>query len=311
MSTLNIPPQCNGQGSACIVVQPYLASGQCEPRNCCTDIFGSNMEQCLICIGGALHLTNFTEPQTTLDQFVQWCATMGTPIEKITLPGQDPNRPLNIPSFTASTSTPPTSTFQSAPTNTLSSTSDAARPTTSKPPAGIIAGAVTGGVAFITLVIVCLLLLLRRRRDRKPGPLPVESTVSPFLDNNTRSEWVDEKRPGSTRSESMRPESMAPRPESMKQRPGSVSQQSEVASSTKDAQTVSVPAESTVSEIQYDSEENSIPSSSRRTTRIIQHDDSGWRPAQVRSPSPVEEEPSSPIGSVEVVEMPPQYEEAL
>ncbi|ESK87827.1 hypothetical protein Moror_15320 [Moniliophthora roreri MCA 2997] len=109
------------------------------------------MAQCYRCLAQSINSSDFRQPQQNIDGLVTECVMLGFTMEKITLPGQDPNRPLatapaqSSPSQTSSgtrTSTRPTST---APTSTAPPSSSTGSPTPSLPPSSPSTQSTTSG----------------------------------------------------------------------------------------------------------------------------------------------------------------------
>ncbi|TFK64892.1 hypothetical protein BDN72DRAFT_221500 [Pluteus cervinus] len=113
--TGSVPPTCQ---SACA---PVLGDGSnnpgvnnCPASQCCTAAFAATFESCILCVGTNAGVTNYTEPQQDLDSFVVQCDQNGFSVPELTLPGQNPDRPLPTGSVVSSTAS-------SGPSESLSS----------------------------------------------------------------------------------------------------------------------------------------------------------------------------------------------
>ncbi|THV00567.1 hypothetical protein K435DRAFT_854651 [Dendrothele bispora CBS 962.96] len=115
----NIPDACT---DTCGTAPEQYQS--CTPDTCCNNQFETTLFNCYECIGNALQITDYTEPQQNLDILFVACTSAGSPIDKLTLPGQDPNR--NLPTSSAS---------QMAPSSTSSGSSTGA--SSSSPSVGV------------------------------------------------------------------------------------------------------------------------------------------------------------------------------
>ncbi|KAL0949060.1 hypothetical protein HGRIS_009158 [Hohenbuehelia grisea] len=120
-STIPLPPTVPAQcRTSCDSSLPII--GSCTPALCCTTTFEVNYFNCIKCIGATLASVDYGPPQRELDSLFAACAAEQLPINKLTLPGQDPNRP--IPSVTIGQNPPPpppTSSSRAQPSGTSSS----------------------------------------------------------------------------------------------------------------------------------------------------------------------------------------------
>ncbi|KAK0191443.1 hypothetical protein F5146DRAFT_601551 [Armillaria mellea] len=108
-----IPSQCQTPCSAA----DALVSANCTQPQCCTSGFENDYVTCVECVGNAANITNYTLPQTTVDELVVSCSLKGIVIPKVTFPGQDPNRQLATSVIAASG----TGDGSSTPTSLLTS----------------------------------------------------------------------------------------------------------------------------------------------------------------------------------------------
>ncbi|KAJ3996891.1 hypothetical protein F5050DRAFT_1756133 [Lentinula boryana] len=90
----NIPTQCQ---SICDPVVSLIDTG-CTVQGCCTNTFIRNLTSCFECAGNITQTTNYSIPQSTIDELVEDCASGGFNITDPTLPGQNPNRTLSLAS---------------------------------------------------------------------------------------------------------------------------------------------------------------------------------------------------------------------
>ncbi|KAF5357633.1 hypothetical protein D9758_007521 [Tetrapyrgos nigripes] len=132
---INIPPACV---STCGTA-PQTFTQSCTPNfsasGCCVESFEMDLFNCYVCIGSVQNITNYAVPQQTLDQMIVACAAVGSPIQKLTLPGQDPNRALAT-SAGAGGSRPSTQTqtrSQSQSSSTQSQSQSQSTPTATSP----------------------------------------------------------------------------------------------------------------------------------------------------------------------------------
>ncbi|KAE9399125.1 hypothetical protein BT96DRAFT_1019732 [Gymnopus androsaceus JB14] len=105
----SLPTQCQ---SICNPVVTIL-NGNCTPlQECCTDAFIGNLTACYECVGNATSVSNYSVPQTSLDQLAVECAEEGLTIDDPTLPGQNPNRTVSgLPTSSGSAAGSSTSSF--------------------------------------------------------------------------------------------------------------------------------------------------------------------------------------------------------
>jgi len=95
-----IPSQCQTPCSAANA----LIGANCTQPQCCTSGFENDYVSCIDCVGSAANITDYTVPQTTVDELVVSCSLKGIVIPKVTFPGQDPNRQLATSAIASSTS---------------------------------------------------------------------------------------------------------------------------------------------------------------------------------------------------------------
>ncbi|THV00570.1 hypothetical protein K435DRAFT_443739 [Dendrothele bispora CBS 962.96] len=123
----SIPDTCT---DTCGTVPDNLPN--CFPNfvasKCCVNSFQLELYNCYQCIGSTQNISSYTLPQETLDQLFGECAAAGLPVNKLTLPGQDPNRaiptlPISASPSSISTQSRPSSTEQSVSQNTVTSPS--------------------------------------------------------------------------------------------------------------------------------------------------------------------------------------------
>ncbi|KAK0490513.1 hypothetical protein IW261DRAFT_17814 [Armillaria novae-zelandiae] len=124
-----IPSQCQTPCSAANA----LISANCTPLQCCTSGFENDYVSCEGCFGNAMNLTNYTVPQTTVDNLVVMCSLRGIVIPKVTFPGQDPNRQLATSAIASSTSRAVSGTSSGSSTPTSQSTITSIAPASSTP----------------------------------------------------------------------------------------------------------------------------------------------------------------------------------
>ncbi|KAG1859037.1 hypothetical protein DFJ58DRAFT_292864 [Suillus subalutaceus] len=81
----SVPSQC---ASACDPVQNEENAGY-PKTTCCTRSFEKSYYDCLLCVGTAVDVTDYTQAQADLDQLYVSCYDHGYSLEGRTLPGQD------------------------------------------------------------------------------------------------------------------------------------------------------------------------------------------------------------------------------
>ncbi|PBK73116.1 hypothetical protein ARMSODRAFT_715979 [Armillaria solidipes] len=114
-----IPSQCQTPCSAANA----LISANCTQPQCCTSGFENDYVSCIECVGSAANITDYTVPQTTVDELVVSCSLKGIVIPKVTFPGQDPNRQLATSAIASPTSGAASGTGGGSSTPTSLSTS--------------------------------------------------------------------------------------------------------------------------------------------------------------------------------------------
>ncbi|KAK0231294.1 hypothetical protein IW262DRAFT_1343357 [Armillaria fumosa] len=124
-----IPSQCQTPCSAA----DALISANCTQPQCCTSEFESNYVSCIECVGNAANITDYTLPQTTVDELVVSCSLKGIVIPKVTFPGQNPNRQLATSAVASSTSRAVSGTGSGSNTLTSQSTITSIAPASSTP----------------------------------------------------------------------------------------------------------------------------------------------------------------------------------
>lgn len=124
-----IPSQCQTPCSAA----DALISANCTQPQCCTSEFESNYVSCIDCVGNANNITDYTLPQTTVDELVVSCSLKGIVIPKVTFPGQNPNRQLATSAVASSASRAVSGTGSSSSTLTSQSTITSIAPGSSTP----------------------------------------------------------------------------------------------------------------------------------------------------------------------------------
>ncbi|KAG1845668.1 hypothetical protein F4604DRAFT_1818469, partial [Suillus subluteus] len=144
--TSSVPSQC---ASACDPVQNEENAGY-PKSTCCTHSFEKSYYDCLLCIGTAVDVTDYTQAQAHLDQLYVSCYDHGYSLEGRTLPGRD----LSL-ARTTSTVADTSSTSVSAPTAT--SAASTVTPTSSNAALGLSVGGsgvwalVAAAIEFIVL----------------------------------------------------------------------------------------------------------------------------------------------------------------
>ncbi|KAG7096482.1 hypothetical protein E1B28_003912 [Marasmius oreades] len=91
----DLPPEC--QPTCTTSVATFVENSNC-PNNdiaqCCTVQFEQGVADCYLCLGKSINSMAFGQAQMNIDGLVKTCVQSGFMMTKITLPGQDPNRPL-------------------------------------------------------------------------------------------------------------------------------------------------------------------------------------------------------------------------
>ncbi|KAF8650966.1 hypothetical protein AX16_005002 [Volvariella volvacea WC 439] len=124
-----LPAECQ---EACGPVAGLLSgTTECTPETCCTDSFANSYLACFQCVGNSVGVTDFTEPQQQLDAYIVSCFQEGIPVPILTLPGQDPGRPLPTGSASESQSESATSSPSSSSTESESESQTSASRTQS------------------------------------------------------------------------------------------------------------------------------------------------------------------------------------
>ncbi|KAG2365642.1 hypothetical protein BDR07DRAFT_1398266 [Suillus spraguei] len=91
----SVPSQCN---STCDPVIDEVNAG-CPITTCCTQFFETSYYSCVLCVGTALNVTDYTQAQADLDKLYVACYDNGYTLQELTFPRQNP-------SYTLSTSSP-------------------------------------------------------------------------------------------------------------------------------------------------------------------------------------------------------------
>jgi len=120
--TVTVPPQCIAN---CNPVNALIAA-QCSPQQCCTGTFETEYYNCLLCVGQAANVTDYSTAQGLLTEFEQACQSEGLDIPTLFLPGQGSSLGSATSSKPAGSTRPPTSTrppASSASQNNNTSTS--------------------------------------------------------------------------------------------------------------------------------------------------------------------------------------------
>ncbi|KAK0206045.1 hypothetical protein DFS33DRAFT_552844 [Desarmillaria ectypa] len=119
----NIPSQCQTPCSAASA----LINANCSPAQCCTTDFENNYVTCVECIGSVANVMDYSQYQIVVDEFVIQCSINGIAIPKVTLPGQNENRPLSTSAIASSISSAASGTSDGSSTpisqSTISQTS--------------------------------------------------------------------------------------------------------------------------------------------------------------------------------------------
>ncbi|KAG1845670.1 hypothetical protein F4604DRAFT_1936837 [Suillus subluteus] len=120
----SVPSQC---ASACDPVQNEENAGY-PKSTCCTQSFEKSYYDCLLCVGTAVDVTDYTQAQADLDQLYVSCYDHGYSLEGRTLPGQD----LSLARTTSSrATTSKTDTVADTSTTSVSALTASASATTS------------------------------------------------------------------------------------------------------------------------------------------------------------------------------------
>lgn len=70
----------------------YDAARTMAGASCCTQSFQTSYYNCVSCAGVVIDGTDYTKAQADMDDFYVSCYDRGYPLQKLTLPGQDPSR---------------------------------------------------------------------------------------------------------------------------------------------------------------------------------------------------------------------------
>ncbi|KAG2151713.1 hypothetical protein BD769DRAFT_1658147 [Suillus cothurnatus] len=111
------PSQCT---PSCDPVQAEMNDG-CPITACCTQAFGTSFYNCILCVGAADNVTDYTTVQAYIDNIYVACYDYGYSLQELTFPGQNPSRTLSTTSSDIiSTITGTTPASVSSPTTTVS-----------------------------------------------------------------------------------------------------------------------------------------------------------------------------------------------
>ncbi|KDR74500.1 hypothetical protein GALMADRAFT_141530 [Galerina marginata CBS 339.88] len=128
----DVPSQCT---TVCNPVNTAIASG-CPITTCCQSSFEMGYFNCFQCFENAINETDYAAAQQVLDALVSECTSKGFSLQKLTFPGQNPNRTLSsvvIPSSSQTTAPSQSTVFTATPTPPLSQSTVTALPSTTAP----------------------------------------------------------------------------------------------------------------------------------------------------------------------------------
>ncbi|KAF8803932.1 hypothetical protein BYT27DRAFT_7195282 [Phlegmacium glaucopus] len=138
-----VPSQCE---STCNPVISFITSGNCIPSQCCVASFETSYFDCFMCLSVLENLTNYTTPQSFVDEFYDACVSQGFQLPILTYPGQNSNRTLSsfvplpssfsqatITSHSQSTITPVPPVPSQVTTTALTTTANSPTPTANSP----------------------------------------------------------------------------------------------------------------------------------------------------------------------------------
>ncbi|KAK7471211.1 hypothetical protein VKT23_002620 [Stygiomarasmius scandens] len=142
----NIPDVCT---QTCGTVPDNFpnCSPNFTPSKCCMSSFELELFSCYQCIGSTQNIVDYTPPQQTLDLIFVKCAAAGLPIDKLTLPGQDPNRNLPTSSVSPAQNSTPSmgSSSREQSTSQSTATSSSTPSSTPRSPVTETSGDTSGG----------------------------------------------------------------------------------------------------------------------------------------------------------------------
>ncbi|KIJ30200.1 hypothetical protein M422DRAFT_53876 [Sphaerobolus stellatus SS14] len=125
----SVPPEC--QGNCTMPLNTEQTCGNPPQPNClCSVDLENSYFDCLLCLGQVLNTTDYTSSQGIIDQLTTECDDFGIPLEKLTFPGQDPDRTLSTSTANATS----TSASQGSQTAQASTTPPLQTVPTSLPP---------------------------------------------------------------------------------------------------------------------------------------------------------------------------------
>ncbi|KAG1811188.1 uncharacterized protein BJ212DRAFT_1589440 [Suillus subaureus] len=172
----SIPSQCT---STCDTVQSEESVG-CPITACCTQSFETTYYNCLLCVGTADNVTDYTQAQTDLDELYVACVDYGYSLQELTFPGQNPSRTLSttsraetstvtgtspasvsVPTISQITILPSSTSPASSGTSTSASgtaTSSTSTPATSGAALGLVSAGGSGVWALVTAAIGLIVL---------------------------------------------------------------------------------------------------------------------------------------------------------
>jgi len=93
----SVPSQCEPD---CDPINDQIQAS-CTTSKCCTANFETGYFTCLKCVGTAIKIEDYSSAQNVLDTLFKQCAAQGVILPKLTLPGQDPDRPMPTDHATA------------------------------------------------------------------------------------------------------------------------------------------------------------------------------------------------------------------
>ncbi|KAJ7163822.1 hypothetical protein C8R43DRAFT_988817 [Mycena crocata] len=87
----DIPKACQ---AGCAPFAPFMNGASCPVTQCCSMLFEAGYFECFQCVGTSTHSTDFSIAQEYVDVLTTSCRAEGFTLPVLTLPGQNPNRPL-------------------------------------------------------------------------------------------------------------------------------------------------------------------------------------------------------------------------